>query len=48
MFKYLACPDCKERLKLRDKELLVCEKCRLLFKIEKGIPILLTEKAEKF
>ncbi len=43
----LACPGCKGDL-LLDKEGkgLVCDKCKLLYEIRDGIPILLTEEAK--
>jgi uncharacterized protein YbaR (Trm112 family) len=48
LLKILACPKCKGNLDYKKKELkLICKKCRLAFKIEGNIPILLTEKAEK-
>jgi len=45
----LACPICKEKLSYnKEEEKLICKKCRLKFRIEDGIPILLPEEAEKF
>lgn len=44
----LACPKCKGALEYREKEQkLVCKKCRLAYRIEDGIPIMLVEEAEK-
>lgn len=44
----LACPNCKGDLKyLKAKSRLVCGRCRLAFRIEDGIPIMLVEEAEK-
>jgi len=48
ILQILACPECKRKLKLVENEKLICENCRLIFKIENEIPILLTEKANKF
>lgn len=49
LFDILACPECKGELDYNEEdEKLVCEKCRLKFKIEDDIPIMLIEKAEKF
>lgn len=44
----LACPKCKGNLKHeKAKQRLVCKKCRLAYRIEEGIPIMLVEEAEK-
>ena len=43
----LACPKCKGDLKLKDN-FLVCYNCRLKYRIEDDIPILLIEEAEEF
>jgi uncharacterized protein YbaR (Trm112 family) len=49
LLKILACPKCKGRLDyLRDKEKLVCNKCRLIYRIENDIPIMLIDEAEKY
>ncbi len=48
LLEILACPKCKGNLQYKPKqERLECKKCRLAYKIEKGIPIMLVEKAEK-
>ena len=44
----LACPKCKGSLKYEmAKSRLTCKKCRLAYRIEEGIPIMLVEEAEK-
>lgn len=51
----LACPVCKGGLKYLSirsedgslREILVCEKCRVSYRIEDGIPVLLIEEAQK-
>ena len=44
----LACPKCKGSLKYeKAKQRLVCQKCRLAYRVEEGIPIMLVEEAEK-
>lgn len=49
LLEVLACPKCKGRLEYeRERERLVCRNCRLRFRIEKDIPILLLEETEKF
>jgi uncharacterized protein YbaR (Trm112 family) len=45
----LACPKCKGDLDYRpEEEQLVCSTCRLIYRIEDEIPIMLIDKAEKF
>ena len=50
ILEVLACPKCKGDLEHDEKKrVLVCNKCRLRFKIlEKDIPDMLVEDAEKF
>lgn len=44
----LACPKCKGDLAYeRQANRLVCARCRLAFRVERGIPIMLVEEAEK-
>lgn len=44
----LACPVCKDKLKTSDdSQKLLCHKCRLLFPIREGIPIMLVDVADK-
>lgn len=44
----LACPQCKGRISLNEsKDGLVCRKCRLLYRIEDGIPVMLVDEAKK-
>ena len=47
LLSVIACPKCKGNVKY-DKNKLVCNKCRLLYKILEGIPDMLIEDAEKF
>jgi len=45
----LACPACKGDLEYDEKnQRLICHACRLKYKIEDQIPIMLVEEAEKF
>ena len=45
----LACPKCKGDLEYKKEENeLICNKCRLRFRIEEDIPIMLLDEAEKF
>ncbi len=42
----LACPQCKGALRLTEKEDgLVCGRCRLLYEIRDGIPVMLIDEA---
>jgi len=46
----LACPKCKGSLthkKSKEEEGLSCIKCKLSYRVEDDIPVLLVEKAEK-
>ena len=43
----LACPQCKETIRLED-EVLICDQCRLKFPIRDGIPVMLVDEAESF
>ena len=45
----LACPICKGDLRLTEAEDgLICEKCKLLYKIKDDIPIMLIEEAKPY
>lgn len=42
----LACPKCKGEIRLtKKKDGLVCEKCRLIYPIREGIPVMLIDEA---
>jgi uncharacterized protein YbaR (Trm112 family) len=44
----LVCPKCKGDLEYRqNEEKLVCRACKLAYRIEDGIPIMLIDEAEK-
>ena len=51
LLKILACPKCKGALKLKEKstthgdEGLTCDKCKLLYPIIGGIPVMLIDEA---
>lgn len=48
MLDVLACPACKgDLLYKKAEQKLLCNKCRLMYRIEEGIPIMLVEEAEK-
>lgn len=48
LLELLACPKCRGKLIYKKTlQKLECKKCKLAYKIESGIPILLKEKAEK-
>ena len=49
LLEILACPACKGNLEYDEKnERLACHACRLKYRIEEDIPIMLVEEAEKF
>ncbi len=44
----LVCPGCKGKLAYKEKDdRLICETCRLAYKIVDNIPILLEDEAER-
>jgi uncharacterized protein len=44
----LVCPNCKGGVLLNDAgNGLICDRCRLLYRIEDGIPVMLTDEAIK-
>ncbi len=46
LLKILVCPKCKKKLEyIKKEEGLWCKKCKLLYKIEDGIPNMLIEEA---
>lgn len=47
LLEILACPQCKEGVKINEKgDGLVCEKCRLLYEIRDDIPVMLVDEAK--
>jgi uncharacterized protein YbaR (Trm112 family) len=45
----LACPRCKGDLEFRESEGEIrCQACRLAFRIEDGIPVMLLDEATRF
>jgi len=49
LLELIVCPKCKGRLEyLQARERLNCETCRLSFRVEDDLPILLIEEAEKY
>ncbi len=48
LLEVLVCPKCKGSLKYeKPKKRLLCWKCKLAYRVEDGIPIMLVEEAEK-
>ncbi|MBN2424346.1 MAG: Trm112 family protein [Calditrichaceae bacterium] len=49
LLEILACPKCKGDLEYKEAEdKLICHNCRLIYRIEDDIPIMLIDEAEKF
>ena len=49
LLEILACPKCKGSLMLTtDESELRCEACRLSYRIDDGIPVLLIEEASSY
>ncbi len=43
----LACPKCKGDIKMNESEDgLICDGCKLLYRIKDGIPVMLIDEAE--
>ena len=48
LLEILACPKCKGNIRLNEaKTGLICDKCKLLYHIKDGIPVMLIDDAEK-
>ena len=49
LLKILVCPKCKGDLEYKpEPERLICNNCRLIYRIEDNIPNMLIEEAETF
>lgn len=49
LLEILACPKCVGELEYRPEEaVFLCHACRLRFRIEDGIPVMLIDEAEAF
>ncbi|HGY55426.1 MAG TPA: Trm112 family protein [Caldithrix abyssi] len=49
LLEILACPKCKGDLEYdEEKDRLICHQCRLIYRVEDDIPIMLIDEAEKF
>jgi uncharacterized protein YbaR (Trm112 family) len=50
LLEILVCPKCKGGLDYRTEpnEELVCQKCRLIYTVDEGIPIMLIDEAKPF
>jgi len=47
LIEILTCPKCKGEIKyIEEKKMIICQKCRLKFKIIDNIPIMLLDEAE--
>ncbi|UCD64196.1 MAG: Trm112 family protein [Candidatus Zixiibacteriota bacterium] len=48
LLKKLVCPNCKGVLIYQEKECrLVCDRCRLAYRIDNDVPVMLVDEAEK-
>ena len=49
LLEILACPRCKGEIRLTPaQDGLICDRCRLVYEIRDGIPIMLIEEAKPF
>ena len=47
LLELLVCPRCKGKLAHRaEPEALVCERCKLVYEVREGVPILLIDEAK--
>ena len=46
LLEVLACPKCKGNIRLNEKkDGLICDRCKLLYPIRDGIPVMLMDEA---
>ena len=49
LLELLACPACKGDLEYdQENQKLICRTCKLRFRIQDGIPVMLVDEAERF
>ena len=49
LLEILVCPKCKGELKYdQEQDKLICDQCRLIYRVEDDIPIMLIDEAESF
>jgi uncharacterized protein YbaR (Trm112 family) len=49
LLQILVCPKCKSELEYnKEPEQLICNECRLIYRIEDDIPIMLIDEAASF
>jgi uncharacterized protein len=46
LLEVLACPKCHTKVELKAPDQLRCPKCKVLYRIEDGIPVMLIEEAK--
>jgi hypothetical protein len=48
LLELLVCPKCREKVRLSENgDGLICDRCRLLYEIRDGIPVMLIGEAKK-
>jgi uncharacterized protein YbaR (Trm112 family) len=48
LLEILACPKCKGNIRLsKDEAFIICDNCKLLYRIDDDIPIMLIDEATK-
>jgi uncharacterized protein YbaR (Trm112 family) len=49
LLEILVCPECKAKLDyIKADQELICNKCKLAYPIDDGIPVMLIDQARKF
>ena len=46
LLEVLACPKCHTKVELKEPDHLRCPQCKVLYRIEDGIPVMLIEEAK--
>lgn len=47
LLELLVCPKCKEKVRLSEKgDGLICDRCKLIYEIRDGIPVMLIGEAK--
>lgn len=49
LLEVLACPKCKGEVRyLKEKNIIVCENCKVYYEVKDDIPVMLPEEAKPF
>lgn len=49
LLEVLACPKCKGEVEyVQEKEIILCNNCKVYYEVREGIPVMLPEEAKPF